>query len=114
MIELYQFPFSHYCEKVRWALDYKDIAYRTVNLLPGFHFRHVTKLAPKTCVPALRDDGTVVQDSSAFHTSAGRRDLPKLVRWDLLGANSCLSAASLAKRSALNRAVFSRVARLCA
>jgi Glutathione S-transferase, N-terminal domain len=27
MIQLYQFPFSHFCEKARWALDYKSIAY---------------------------------------------------------------------------------------
>jgi glutathione S-transferase len=66
VIELYQFPFSHYCEKVRWALDYKGIAYRTVDLLPGFHFRRLAKLAPKTCVPVLRDGATVVQDSSAI------------------------------------------------
>jgi len=25
MIKLYQFQFSHYCEKMRWALDYKGI-----------------------------------------------------------------------------------------
>jgi glutathione S-transferase len=66
MIELYQFPFSHYCEKVRWALDYKGVGYRPVNLLPGFHFRQLAKLAPKTCVPVLRDDSIVVQDSSAI------------------------------------------------
>ena len=66
MIELYQFPFSHYCEKVRWALDYKGIAYRPVNLLPGFHFRYLAKLAPKTSVPVLRDCAIVVQDSSAI------------------------------------------------
>jgi glutathione S-transferase len=73
MIELYQFPFSHYCEKVRWALDYKGIAYRPVNLLPGFHFRHLARLAPKTCVPVLRDGGTVVQDSSAIIDYLDRR-----------------------------------------
>ena len=62
MIELYQFPFSHYCEKVRWALDYKGIAYRTVNLLPGSHFKHLAKLAPKSSVPVLRDGAIVMQD----------------------------------------------------
>jgi len=66
MIELYQFPFSHYCEKVRWALDYKGITYRTINLLPGLHFRHLAKFAPKSSVPVLRDGKTVVQDSSAI------------------------------------------------
>jgi glutathione S-transferase len=66
MIQLYQFPFSHFCEKARWALDYKSIAYRAVNFLPGFHMRAMRKLAPKTCVPVLRDGGTVVQDSTAI------------------------------------------------
>jgi glutathione S-transferase len=66
MIELYQFPFSHYCEKVRWALDYKGITYLTINLLPGLHFRRLAKFAPKSSVPVLRDGKTVVQDSSAI------------------------------------------------
>jgi glutathione S-transferase len=66
MIQLYQFPFSHFCEKARWALDYKSIAYRAVNLLPGFHIRAMRNLAPKTCLPVLHDDGTVVQDSAAI------------------------------------------------
>ena len=73
MIELYQFPFSHFCEKVRWALDYKGVAYRPVNLLPGFHFRYLVKLAPKTSVPVLRDGATVVQDSSAIIDYLDRR-----------------------------------------
>src|SRR6516225_6652130 len=73
MIELYQFPFSHYCEKARWALDYKGIAYRPVNLLPGFHFRHLAKLAPRTSVPVLRDGAIVVQGSSAIIDYLDRR-----------------------------------------
>jgi glutathione S-transferase len=66
MIQLYQFPFSHFCEKARWALDYKGVPYRIVNLLPGFHQRTVRKLAPKTCLPLLCDNGTIVQESSAI------------------------------------------------
>jgi glutathione S-transferase len=66
MIQLYQFPFSHYCEKIRWALDYKGIAHRTINLLPGFHLRQIASFAPKTCLPVLRDGAIVVQDSSAI------------------------------------------------
>ncbi len=66
MIQLYQFPFSHFCEKARWALDYKGLAYRVVNLLPGFHLKRMRKIAPKTCLPVLVADGTVVQDSTAI------------------------------------------------
>ncbi|MGR9114583.1 MAG: glutathione S-transferase N-terminal domain-containing protein [Gammaproteobacteria bacterium] len=35
MLTLYRFPVSHYCEKVRWALDYKQLDFQTKNLLPG-------------------------------------------------------------------------------
>ena len=66
MTLLYQFPFSHFCEKARWALDYKGISYRAVNLLPGFHLRTVGKLARKTCTPVLCDGGSIIQDSSAI------------------------------------------------
>jgi Glutathione S-transferase, N-terminal domain len=67
MIELYQFPFSHYCEKVRWALDYKCITYLTINLLPGLHFRRLAKFVPKSSVPVLRDGKTVVQVPRPAH-----------------------------------------------
>jgi glutathione S-transferase len=73
MIQLYQFPFSHYCEKIRWALDYKGIAHRTINLLPGFHLRQIASFAPKTCLPVLRDGAIVVQDSSAIIDYLDRR-----------------------------------------
>ncbi len=62
-IELYQFPMSHFCEKARWALDHKGVAYRPVNLLPVFHVIPLRMLAPKTSVPVLRDGKTVVQGS---------------------------------------------------
>jgi glutathione S-transferase len=43
MITLYQFQFSHYCEKARWALDYKGLAYAPKNLLPGPGLTHEIK-----------------------------------------------------------------------
>lgn len=64
MITLYQFPISHYCEKAAWALDYKGIPYRTVNLVPGPHVLFVRRMAPATTVPVIRDDGKVIQDST--------------------------------------------------
>ena len=64
MFELYDFRFSHYSEKARWALDFKGIPYTSRHLLPGFHLRPARKLAPHSCLPILEADGTMIQDST--------------------------------------------------
>jgi glutathione S-transferase len=64
MFELYDFRFSHFSEKARWALDFKGIPYTPRHLLPGFHMRTAKKLAPRTCVPILKADDAVIQDST--------------------------------------------------
>lgn len=64
-VKLYQFCISHYSEKVRWALDYKDIKYQPVNLLPGQHSRTIKKLTRAgSSVPVLDHDGQIIQGSS--------------------------------------------------
>ncbi|MBK1850795.1 glutathione S-transferase [Marinobacter sp. 1-4A] len=65
-LRLYQFAISHYCEKVRWALDYKNLNYETTNLLPGQHIKTIKKLTKGAgaSVPVLEHDGEVVQGSS--------------------------------------------------
>lgn len=63
-MKLLEFPHSHYCEKARWALDYKGIAFQAVAIMPGFHMITVRKYAPDTSVPVLLDDDEVVQGSS--------------------------------------------------
>ncbi|GGC63682.1 glutathione S-transferase family protein [Marinobacter halophilus] len=64
-IKLYQFCISHYCEKVRWALDYKGIKYETVNLLPGQHVKTIKKLTgAESSVPVLVHDGQIIQGSA--------------------------------------------------
>lgn len=68
MLTLYQFPISHYCEKIRWALDYKGLDYTIVNLLPGSHVKIVKKMAPRSEVPVLVHKGRVVQNSSDIIT----------------------------------------------
>ena len=60
---LYQFPISHYCEKIRWAMDYKGLDYKLKNLFPGLHLRTTKKIAPKTYLPILMDQGEQVQNS---------------------------------------------------
>lgn len=65
---LYQFPLSHYCEKVRWALDYKGLPYRLANLVPGPHVVTIRLKSPKTTVPVLTDGKRVIQDSTDIIT----------------------------------------------
>lgn len=61
---LYQFPISHYCEKTRWQLDYKELAYTTRNLIPGPHRLRAQWLARINTLPILRDHKRTVGDST--------------------------------------------------
>ena len=63
-IQLYQFPISHYCEKVRWALDFKDLAYKQINCLPGLHAKKMKNLAKYSSVPILKHKYAVIQGSA--------------------------------------------------
>ena len=64
MIKLYQFPVSHYCEKVRWVLDFKGIQYQKINLVPGPHVRKILQLTAKSQVPVLENGADVIQGSA--------------------------------------------------
>lgn len=72
MLELYQFPISHYCEKVRWALVYKGLDYRVKNLLPGLHIKKARKMTGHTTLPILVHDGRVMDESSEIITYLDR------------------------------------------
>lgn len=63
-MKLLEFPHSHYCEKARWALDYKGIPFQAVAIMPGFHVITLRKLAPDTSVPVLLNNNEVIQGSS--------------------------------------------------
>ncbi len=65
-VVLHQFAFSHYNEKVRWALDWKGIAAERVNLLPGFHFRRARKLTGQTQTPFLSWGDETLAGSAAI------------------------------------------------
>ena len=65
---LYQFPISHYCEKVRWALDYKGIPHERRAPLPGMH-RPVALFLTRGAaarLPVIELDGRRIGDSTAI------------------------------------------------
>ena len=64
MLKLYQFPISHFCEKVRWTLDYKRIEYKKINLLPGLHIKKAKSLSGEAHLPILVDANKVINESS--------------------------------------------------
>ncbi len=64
MLSLYQFPISHYCEKIRWALEYKNIEYKKINLLPGLHIKKAKKLSANSALPIIIHNKKVINESS--------------------------------------------------
>ncbi len=64
MVRLYQFSYSIYCEKARWALDFKAIPWWRENLLPGPHLVRVMRMTGQRYVPVLDLNGTLIHDST--------------------------------------------------
>lgn len=65
MLQLLQFRYSPYNEKLRWALDLKRVPHTRTPLLPGPHLAKVKKLTGQTKTPVLvTDDGEAIFDSS--------------------------------------------------
>lgn len=61
---LLQFPYSHYNEKARWALDWKRVPHRRKSLLPGPHAPFILRLTGETTVPVLREGEDVIAGSA--------------------------------------------------
>ncbi|MGB3495767.1 MAG: glutathione S-transferase family protein [Elainellaceae cyanobacterium] len=66
MLDLYQFEMSHYSEKVRLILDYKELDYRKVEVTPGVGQIEIFKLSGQRQVPVLKDGTEVIADSTAI------------------------------------------------
>jgi glutathione S-transferase len=64
MIELLQFRYSPYNEKLRWALDLKRVPHTRTPLLPGPHMGRVKKLTGRTQTPVLVADGRAMDESA--------------------------------------------------
>lgn len=73
LVVLYQFPVSHYCEKVRWALDYKGLAYEIRNLLPVWHVPTMMRLSRQSQVPVVALEGRIIAGSQAILTALEER-----------------------------------------
>jgi glutathione S-transferase len=63
---LFQFPISHFCEKSRWNLDAKGLAYEVRDVTPGLHVRELGSLSPRRKVPVLVDGNFTVADSASI------------------------------------------------
>src|SRR5438128_12422664 len=61
---LWQFRFSHYNEKARWALDWKGIAGVRRWMLTGFHVPRVLWMTGQKALPVLIVDGETIHDST--------------------------------------------------
>lgn len=63
---LYQFPLSHYCEKARWLLDYKELDYIAQNLTPGLHQAFARLKTGQNDLPILKDQAHWVATPTAI------------------------------------------------
>lgn len=66
MMRLITLPISHYCEKVRWALERQNLPFREEGHVPVFHALHTlpTSRFSSRAVPILVDGNSVISDSS--------------------------------------------------
>src|SRR4029079_8849515 len=62
--KLITIPFSHYCEKARWALDRVGVPYEELGHLPLFHYVATYPRGRQRTVPLLVDGDTIVRDST--------------------------------------------------
>jgi len=65
-IVLYQFEFSHFNDKARWALDWKGVPHERRSLLPGLHAPTIQRLSGQSQTPVLDVEGEIVAGSAAI------------------------------------------------
>jgi glutathione S-transferase len=72
-LELLQFPYSHYNEKARWALDLKQAPHTRTSYLPGPHMISIRRLTGGTEVPVMRFGTEIVAGSARIVEELERR-----------------------------------------
>lgn len=95
-VVLHQFPFSHYNEKARWALDWKGIAHQRISHLPGPHMAAMRKLSGQTSTPVLVIDGETIAGSDLILAALDERfpDSPALLPPDPAQREAALAVQS--------------------
>src|SRR5262245_31493513 len=63
---LWHFTFSHFAEKVRWALDYKGIRHVRRAQLPGLHYARSLCPSGQPTLPLLKHAGQMIAASTAI------------------------------------------------
>ena len=91
MLELYQFELSHYSEKVRLILDYKQLEYRKIEVTPGVGQIELMQKSGSRQVPVLKDGGTYVADSTEIALYLERKYPERpILPTDSLAKGQCL------------------------
>jgi glutathione S-transferase len=72
---LIQLDISHYSEKVRWALDYKEVPHVRRSPLPGTHIpiSYALTRGKSVYLPLLQMDGRTITDSTAIIAALEQR-----------------------------------------
>ena len=91
MLELYQFELSHYSEKVRLILDYKQLEYRKIEVTPGVGQIELMQKSGSRQVPVLKDGSTYVSDSTEIAMYLERKYPERpILPSDTLAKGQCL------------------------
>ncbi len=64
--ELWHFRVSHFNEKARWALDYKQIPHLRHSVIAGFHIPVARRLSGQNMLPILRLGGSTLHGSDCI------------------------------------------------
>lgn len=67
-VVLHQLGLSHYCEKVRWALEHKQIPHTKKTWLVGLHREPVKKISGKSQTPVITSGDQVISNSADIIT----------------------------------------------
>ncbi len=91
MLELYKFELSHYSEKVRLILDYKQLEYRQIEVTPGVGQIELLQKSGSRTVPVLKDGSTYIKDSTEIALYLERKYPERpIIPTDPLAKGQCL------------------------